>query len=84
MNRLFLTAISGECSLLVLHGIKPRYNPFTLLREQALRDGVELNRSQLKNLLWLRQIHQDNNLKEHSLLAKAIDKLEAKKVKEGV
>ena len=73
MNRLFLTAITGECCLMYLHGIKPRgYNPFVLLRTKMQEAGISLPHKQKDVLSFLRQVFQDNGIKEHRLLSKCL------------
>lgn len=74
MNRLFLTAITGECCLMYLHGIRPRYNPFTLLRETVERlTGEPLPRNREQCLIYLAHLHLDNCLELHTLLKTIVD-----------
>ena len=77
MNKLFLTAITGECCLMALNGLEPRgYNPFTLARQQLAKEGITFpNNQRLPVLLQLQHIYKDNDLKEHPLLQRTIDKL---------
>lgn len=73
MNKLFLTAITGECCLFYMHKIKPQgYNPFVLLRNTLEKEGVKLPVNQLENLKYLHQLYVDNNFKPHRLLEKAL------------
>jgi len=81
MNRLFLVAITGECCLFAMHGIKPRYNPFTLLRQEALKSGVKLPAKHLPCLEWLQKTFIDNKMEPHRLLKGALEKLQTPKVK---
>lgn len=81
MNRLFLAAITGECCLFHLHGIKPRgYNPFTLLKQQLEIAGIKINpRKRLETFKYLEQIYIDNGMEVHKLLAKVISTLKIQK-----
>lgn len=77
MNKLFLTAITGECCLLQLHNIRQRsYNPFVLLCQELKKEDVKVSpKDRAKCLLYLRQIYKDNNIKQHALLNQAINSL---------
>lgn len=77
MNRLFLTAITGECCLLQLHNIRPRgYNPFVLLCQELKKEDIKISpKNREKCLLQLRHIYKENNIKEHALLNEAINSL---------
>ena len=73
MNRLFLTAITGEISLFVMHGIKNQgYNPLVLFRKEMAKEGVIVKNSVMGTLLAVRQVYKDAELKEHALLEPAI------------
>lgn len=71
MNRLFLVAITGECGLFHLHGIRPRgYNPFVLLKTVLEKQGIKLNtRNRKKTFEFLEQVFTDNKIKLHPILA---------------
>lgn len=76
MTTIFLTAITGECSLFALHGIRPRaYNPFPFLRRFLKKQGITLGPSRLELLLYLRETYKASGIVEHGLLGKAIAKL---------
>ena len=81
MNKLFLTAITGECCLYALHGIKPPgYNPFVMLRKQLANHGVIIKgRTHLPLLLEVKRIYEDNNMDYHRLLLKTIEELQERK-----
>lgn len=74
MNKLFLTAITGECCMFYLHGVKPRgYNPFALLRKVVYEKfKIKLSHHHKLVLLWLRCQYANNGIKEHSLLTIAL------------
>ena len=75
MNRLFLVAITGECCLFHLHGIRPRgYNPFTLLRTQLAKEGIKLKNKRIETLEYLKQLYIDNGMEVHKLLPTALAK----------
>jgi len=73
MNRLFLTAVTGEICMYVMHGIKPPYNPISLFVQEAKKEGLVVKKGKLHALGALRRLYKDNNLKEHALLGKAIE-----------
>lgn len=79
MNRLFLVAITGECCLFALHGIKPRgYNPFVLLRKQLKLAGVDLKTTKhLPILEYLDQLYVDNDIPRSRILTDTLAKLRA-------
>jgi hypothetical protein len=84
MNRLFLTAITGECCLYAMHGIKPRhYNPFSLLRQQVKKvTGQDLPKSHRLCLEFLERIYKDNQMKPDAMLERAFKHLSAKEANE--
>lgn len=73
MNRLFLTAITGEICLFVMYGIKPRYNPLSLFRQECQKEGLIVKKGNLHALGAIRRLYRDNEIPEHSMLAKAIE-----------
>lgn len=79
MNRLFLVAITGECCMFYLHGIKPRYNPFSLLKREALKAGVKLPAKHVPCLEWLQKTFIENGIEPHRLLKIALEKAEKDK-----
>lgn len=82
MNRLFLVAITGECSLFYLHGIKFRYNPFMLLQRELAKVGVKINvRNRAETFAYLNQLFADNGMTQHKLMPMVLAKLENQKKK---
>lgn len=81
MNRLFLTAITGECCLYAKYRIKAGYNPFTLLRAELKKNGIEIKgNAHLPILLQLKHIYEENNISFHKLLLPTIEELRNKKI----